>query len=85
MFGRFNISFKLSSIILKILFYLHVHGENIMTVEPTCPNSNCKSREDFQLMEWPIKDETGVKEIKGSFVFCGRCGTVINWIPEKSN
>ena len=52
-----------------------------MTVEPTCPN--CKSREHFKLMKWPIKDKSEIHEIEGSFVYCGKCGTAINWIPSK--
>jgi len=51
-----------------------------MTVEPTCPG--CKSRSDFKLMKWPIKNATETGIINGSFIYCGKCGTAINWIPK---
>jgi hypothetical protein len=52
-----------------------------MTVEPTCPN--CKSREHFKLMKWPVLNEDEAGTIIGSFVYCGKCGTAINWIPSE--
>ena len=51
-----------------------------MTVEPSCPK--CGSPAHFRSKPADIYNENETGKLKGSFVFCGKCGTVINWIPR---
>jgi len=51
-----------------------------MTIEPSCPK--CGSSAHFRSKPVDIYNENETGIIKGSFVFCGKCRTVINWIPR---